>query len=248
MARGWTTCATAAGTLTLGHRRLAIIDLSVAGQQPMETPDGRFCISFNGEIYNHRALRAELQAKGVEFRSTCDTEVLLHAFARGGPSCLPSLLGMFAFVILDRTERKLWLVRDRFGIKPLYLLRTHAGLAVASEIKQFLGFPGFAPRLNRLAAFDFLASGYLDTTDRTMFEGVHQLEPGTLAELDIDSPTPTLSRWYELPESGALSLSPRAAASQFGDLLHDSVRLHLESDVTVGPASAEGSTVRRSCV
>src|SRR6185437_8842250 len=108
------------GALGLGHRRLAIIDLTPSGQQPMQTPDGRFIISYNGEIYNFRELRIELESLGHQFRSRSDTEVLLQAFARWGKGALKRLNGMFAFALWDRAERRLLLARDRYGIKPIY--------------------------------------------------------------------------------------------------------------------------------
>ncbi|MFH2098422.1 MAG: asparagine synthetase B, partial [Pseudomonadota bacterium] len=119
----------------LAHRRLSILDLSPAGHQPMATPDGRFWIVFNGEIYNYLELGRELSSLGVDFVSRSDTEVLLHAFAQWGTKAFSRLVGMFALAGYDAREKRLWLARDFFGIKPLYYVRWPGGLAFASEIK-----------------------------------------------------------------------------------------------------------------
>jgi len=129
---------------TLGHRRLSIIDVSAAGHQPMLSEDGRYALTFNGEIYNYRELRRELEAKGRRFRTDTDTEVLLAAFGEWGEECLPRLNGMFAFAIWDVKERRLTLARDRLGIKPLYYAQVPgangvgASFIFASEVKAIL--------------------------------------------------------------------------------------------------------------
>ena len=131
----------------LGHTRLAIVDLSPAGHQPMRLGD--LALAYNGEIYNHRELRCELEAEGVVFRGQSDTEVLIHAWAHWGADVLPRLNGMFAFVIVDRVRGELFAARDRFGIKPLYYWHSPAGvLAFASEIKQFTVLPGWRATLD----------------------------------------------------------------------------------------------------
>jgi Asparagine synthase (glutamine-hydrolyzing) len=130
------------GPVGLGHRRLAIIDLSPGGRQPMLTPDGELAIVYNGEIYNFQELRAELQALGHRFTSSSDTEVLLHAYREWGPACLERLNGMFAFAMWERTTRRLFLARDRYGIKPLYYWTDGTRFAFASEIKAFFDLPG----------------------------------------------------------------------------------------------------------
>ena len=130
------------GMLGLGHRRLSILDLSSLGHQPMSTPDGRYWIVFNGEIYNFRELRPDLETKGYTFRSASDTEVLLALFAEYGPDMLHRLRGMFALAIWDAREERLWLARDRIGIKPLYYTCQGGRFLFASEIKAILAFPG----------------------------------------------------------------------------------------------------------
>src|SRR5262245_8097853 len=132
-----------------GHRRLSIVDLSPAGHQPMCTADRRYWIVYNGEIYNYVELRAELELLGLRFNSHVVTEVILEAYAQWVERCLDHFNGMFAFVLLDRTARRVLIARDRFAVKPLYFWRSPEGLvAVASEIKQFSALPGWAPRLN----------------------------------------------------------------------------------------------------
>ena len=133
--------------VALGFRRLSIIDLA-GGDQPMETPDGRVAVCFNGEIYNHHALRATLEQAGHVFRTRSDTEVLLHGWEEWGADLLGHLRGMFAFVIYDRPRRMLFLARDPFGIKPLYYYATGDELLFASEVKAFLAHPSFEKRLD----------------------------------------------------------------------------------------------------
>ena len=166
----------------LGHRRLSIIDLSAAGHQPMCTGDRRYWIVYNGEIYNHVELRAELEKLGHAFVSHSDTEVILHAYREWGERCLDRFNGMFAFVLLDRTARRVFAARDRFGVKPLYLWRSPQGLvAMASEIKQFSTLPGWSPRVNGQRVYEFLNWGLLDHTEETLFDGVRELRGGGYA-------------------------------------------------------------------
>ena len=127
-----------AADVVLGHRRLAILDLDPRANQPMLSPDGRYCVVFNGEIYNFRELRSELETQGEIFRTTSDTEVLLSLYARLGERMLPRLRGMFAFAVWDSRSRELFLARDAYGIKPLYYARTNRGLIFASQVKAVL--------------------------------------------------------------------------------------------------------------
>ncbi len=226
--------------LTLGHRRLSIIDLSEAGHQPMRSRDGEFSIVFNGEIYNHSPLRERLEHDGVRLRSNCDTEVLLETFARRGTDCLEDLQGMFAFVVYDHSRRIITAVRDRFGIKPLYMIRIGSQLAFASEIKQFIDFAGFRPHVDPCSAFDFLASGFIDHTDRTMFKNVVQVDPGSMVEIDVDTLEIRRRRWYDLPSPGSIQCSSREAAERYGSILRESVGMHVVADVPVGSCLSGG--------
>ena len=166
------------GEAILGHRRLAIIDLSPAGRQPMLTADGCYALTYNGEIYNFRELRTELEAKGAQFHSRTDSEVALNAFAAWGPAAFERFNGMFALALWDRRERALWLARDRFGVKPLYYAQAGSSLLFASEVKAFLEHPDFAARMDPAALAEYFTFQNL-YTDRTLFEGVRMLPAGS---------------------------------------------------------------------
>jgi asparagine synthase (glutamine-hydrolysing) len=234
----------AEGPVVLGHRRLAIVDLSAAGAQPMHR-DERYVIVFNGEVYNHVELRAELEAHGHRFGSHTDTEVILAAYVQWGEGCLDRFNGMWAFLIYDRQARTLLIARDRFGIKPLYYwVAPDGGVAFASEIKQFTSLPGWRARLNSQRTYDFLNWGVIDHTDETLFAGVFQLRGGEKAMLRMeDRPEPgqriRAQRWYSLPE-GESDLPYAGATSRVRELLGDSVRLHLRADVPVGSCLSGG--------
>ena len=169
------------GTVGLGHTRLAIIDLE-AGQQPMATTDGRYVGVFNGEIYNFRELREELEGLDYQFRTRSDTEVLLAAFRQWGQDCLLRLDGMFAFAIYDIAEQKLFLARDRTGIKPLYYHHGPWGLVFGSELKSILVWPHVSRRINPEALADFLVLGY-PLTPATGFRDCYELNPGSYLEV-----------------------------------------------------------------
>jgi asparagine synthase (glutamine-hydrolysing) len=239
--RGWQEFASASGPVALGHRRLAIIDVSDAGLQPMPDASGRFSIVFNGEIYNYIELRAEMRAKGEVFVSDSDTEVLLRAYMIWGEACLSRLRGMFALLIWDAHEKTLFAARDRYGIKPLYVASNAAGIAFGSEIKQLLGLGGVSGRMNVARVHDFLASGMSDHTAETMFEGVTQLRGGECLTVRAGSAqlSTTVARWYPIG-AGDVALSDAAATERFRDLLTDAVRLHLRSDVRVGSCLSGG--------
>jgi asparagine synthase (glutamine-hydrolysing) len=227
----------------LGHRRLSILDTSDAGLQPMQFGNGRYWISYNGEIYNYIELRTELTGLGHVFRSHSDTEVLLAAYQTWGPDCLHRFNGMFAFVLFDRLEQRIFAARDRLGVKPLYFWQSpHGDLHFASEIKQFTGLPGWAARLQRARSYDFLAWGLTDHTRDTCFQDVFQLLPGHCLTFRInvpeDCPAPgkpwtAERRWYRL-KSSAVAQSLPDAAQELKRLLRNAVSLRLRSDVRVG--------------
>jgi asparagine synthase (glutamine-hydrolysing) len=181
------------GHLGLGHRRLAIIDLSPAGHQPMVSADHRYVLTYNGEVYNFRELRAELEALGYWFRSRTDSEVVLNALAAWGTAALGRFNGMFAFALWDRKERKLLLARDRYGIKPLYLARQGNFFAFASEQKAIRAAQGFRTRLDRRALLEYFTFQNI-FTDRTLDEDVKLLPPGHYAVLDLGRDAPELTR------------------------------------------------------
>jgi asparagine synthase (glutamine-hydrolysing) len=164
----------------LGHRRLAILDLSPSGHQPMSTPDGRYTIVFNGEVYNYRELRKPLEDEGLTFHSTSDTEVILALYAREGPECVTRFRGMFALAIWDALDKALFLARDRMGIKPLYLWPRPGGLGFASELKAIRALPGGPSEIKPEAVAAYLAWGSVPEP-KTVLKGVDNLGPGTWA-------------------------------------------------------------------
>lgn len=173
------------GPVGLGHRRLSIIDLSLAGHQPMATDDGRFVLTYNGEIYNFRELRAELEAQGYQFHSRTDTEVLLKAYMHWGQDCLTHFNGMFAFAILDKKERTVFLARDRYGIKPLYIFRRRGVLLFGSEIKCFMQHPEFSVRMNLPGLLEYMTfQNFL--TDQTLFEDVQLMPAGSYMKINLN--------------------------------------------------------------
>jgi len=223
-------------SIGLGHRRLAIIDLSPLGHQPMTTEDGRCWVTYNGEIYNHVELREELRAKGYRFRSASDTEVLLAAYQEWNEACVTRFNGMFAFAIWDRDRRRLFCARDRMGVKPFYYSWDGARFAFASEIKGLLS-AGLRPSPNQRAVFDYLDGACLDHSEDTFFEGIRQLPPAHTLTVDTQV---TVQRYWGLPPCGEAGLSMRDAAERFRHLFRDAVRLRLRSDVPIGTCLSGG--------
>ena len=229
------------GDAVLLHTRLSILDLSAAGHQPMSTPDGRFHLSFNGEIYNYVELRDELELLGRAFRSGTDTEVLLAAYAEWGATSFERLVGMFAISLVDADRRVLVLARDHFGIKPLYYAKLDGGLAFASEIPPLLELQGSSRRANPQRVFDYLRFGRTDHGAETMFEGILQVEAGHYIEVPLDTPNRLVERQYwSLEPQPVDGLSLDEAADRLHELFLDSVRIHLRSDVPVGAAFSGG--------
>lgn len=233
------------GDLVLGHRRLAILDLSEAAHQPQATPDGRFALAYNGEIYNYRELRAELESEGAQFTSTGDAQVLLIALARWGPRrTVERLNGMFAFAFFDAATQELWLARDRLGIKPLHVAAVGQRVLVASEIKAFLAHPAFEARADRHVVATVAARSRIDAP-WTLFEGVETPPAGALWRI-----TPSgieRGQWYEVLErldvARLIRGRDRTSAEVLGELetrLRESVSLHLVSDVPVATMCSGG--------
>ncbi|MBI4869971.1 MAG: asparagine synthase (glutamine-hydrolyzing) [Candidatus Riflebacteria bacterium] len=223
----------AAGDVALGHCRLAILDLTAAGHQPMSSPDGRFVIVFNGEIYNYLELRRELEARGERFSGHSDTDVLLRAYQVWGPPCLDKLLGMFAFAVWDREDGHLFLARDRAGKKPLVYYWDGARFAFASELKALLEVPGCEPVLDPACVELFLALGYVPAPG-AIFRNLRKLEAGHF--LRVRAGTLELQRYWR-PESAVQSEpspTPRARLSTFRALFSRAVSLRLRSDVPIG--------------
>ena len=172
------------GAVGLGHRRLSIIDLSPAGHQPMISADHRFVLSYNGEVYNYRELRTDLEAEGVWFRSQTDSEVVLYALARWGTDALLRFNGMFALALWDRQEQQLLLARDRYGIKPLYYARQGQTFSFGSEQKAILEQPQFERKLNKPALLEYFTFQNI-FTDQTLLEDIYLLPAGHYATLDV---------------------------------------------------------------
>ncbi len=225
--------------LALAHRRLSILDLSPAGHQPMLLEGEDLAISYNGEIYNYIEVRDELVKLGRKFRTASDTEVILQAWAQWGKAALHKFNGMFAFVLVDSKLQKLYAVRDRFGVKPLYFTESNNYLAFASEVKQLRVLPDYSFQLNQRIAFDYLRHSLLDHATETFDIGIHQVMPGTLLEIDIYSCKTKTEKWYHLiPKKFTGSFDE--ACQEFRRLLKDSVRLRLRSDVPIGSALSGG--------
>jgi asparagine synthase (glutamine-hydrolysing) len=220
----------AAGPIALGHRRLAIIDLSERGRQPMSYLGGRFVIVFNGEIYNYLELRHELEQRGHQFATDTDTEVLLASFAAYGDECVERLNGMFAFAIWDAHARRLFMARDRVGIKPLYYTVSDEGIRFASEAKALFEYGDVAAEVDRELIPTYMAFGYVPG-ERSLFKGVRKLLPGhTLCAADGRV---EVRPYWELP-SEKTSSSPDEIADELRALLLDATRLQLRSDVPIG--------------
>src|SRR6185503_656167 len=182
-----------AAGLGLGFRRLAIVDLTAEGHQPMPSADGRWVIVFNGEVYNHRALRAELEALGHRFRGHSDTEVMLEAMSAWGvEAAVRRFNGIFAFAAWDRRERRLHLVRDRHGVKPLYYGWAGSTLLFGSELKALRAHPAFTRRVDRGALALLLHYGYVESP-YAIVEGVRKLAPGSVLTVSADSTAATAS-------------------------------------------------------
>ena len=222
------------GHCVLGHRRLSIIDLSAHANQPMGSTDSKLHLVFNGEIYNYLELKSELRADWT-FGSESDTEVLLAALAKWGPTCLNRLIAMFAFALWDDEKQELFVARDRFGVKPLYFTTLPDGtFAVASEVKALLalGTPSYP---DQVAWATYLAYGLYDHSDRTFWKGINALRPGH--SLRWRDGSISIERWYDLGDVEARCEDPRCetqVAEEYMNLMIESVRLRFRSDVPIG--------------
>ncbi len=224
------------GNVGLGHRRLAIIDLSPLGHQPMISADHRYAFSYNGEIYNFRELRAELEAAGYSFRSKTDTEVVLYALAHWGTAALERFNGMFAFALWDRKERSLLLARDRYGIKPLYVARQGGSLWFASEQKAILADTAFRRALDKKALLEYFTFQNI-FTDRTLLEDIQLLPAGHYLTIDFSAGKPEVKRtayWdyrFREPDRPARK---EEYVEELDRLFRQAVNRQLISDVELG--------------
>ncbi|MDO8489094.1 MAG: asparagine synthase (glutamine-hydrolyzing), partial [Candidatus Omnitrophota bacterium] len=220
------------GPIGLGHRRLAIIDISPAGKQPMSNEDASIWITCNGEIYNFLDLRDRLIKKGHKFRSASDTETIIHAYEEWGTDCLKYLNGMFAFALWDAAKQRLWLVRDRLGIKPLFYHSAPNSLIFGSEIKAILAHPDINRKLNYEALAYYLALNYAPAP-HTLFFGINQLLPGHYLIVSQEGQVQDTEYW-DLVFKENECRDEKFYINEFTNLLEDSVRLRLASDVPFG--------------
>ncbi len=222
----------------LGHRRLAIIDLSERGAQPMQNADGSFVITFNGEIYNYQPLRAQLEAKGYSFKSACDTEVLLHLYAEKGPDMVHDLRGMYAFVIWDARRKELFLARDPFGIKPLYYADDGRTFRAASQVKALLAGGQIDISPDPAGHVGFFLWGHVPEP-YTMYKGIRSLPAGTYLRVD-EKGEQTLKNFFSIPaifakaDHSPFQCNAKEMHEKLREALLDTVRHHLIADVPVG--------------
>jgi asparagine synthase (glutamine-hydrolysing) len=222
------------GPAAIGHRRLAIIDLSAAGNQPMHSPDGRYVLTYNGEIFNFLELRRELENAGCAFRSRTDSEVVLHAYAMWGEACLLRFNGMFAFAVWDRVRKELFVARDRYGVKPVYYAFVNHTFAFGSEIKAILEVPGMRRGLDRDALLEYFTfQNYL--TNRTLFADVRLVPAGTHATIDMNGGEPRFVRYWDFDfREPTERVDEREYVEELDRLFTQAVRRQLVSDVDVG--------------
>jgi len=219
------------GPVGLGMRRLSIVDLAT-GHQPISNEDETAWIVFNGEIYNHAELREQLQARGHRYRTNSDTETIIHLYEEYGCNCVRHLRGMFAFAIWDTKKQRLFIARDRLGIKPLYYRLTPQSLAFGSEIKVILA-EGTQPAFNRRVLPEYLAFGYVSGSE-SFYEGITKLMPGHTMEVGLDGRV-RIERYWDLPVTDEDSArGENYYVEQYRDLLEQAVNSHLMSDVPLG--------------
>ena len=224
------------GRLALAHRRLAIFDLSQAGAQPMRSLSGRYEITYNGAVYNFLELRTTLEQNGIRFRTNTDTEVILAAYERWGPQCLLRFNGMWSFAIWDRHLRHLFVARDRFGVKPLYVLVGTRRFAFASELKAFLYLDGFYPSANAQALEARLAGNF---SDHILLQGIESIPPGHY--LDVTPDGRKYQRWWNtLDHIVSVPSDLRKQAEEFRHLLFDACRLRQRCDVPLATSLSGG--------
>lgn len=218
----------------LGHRRLSVIDTSAAAHQPMWDPTGRYCIVYNGEVFNYRELRDVLQDRGIALRSQSDTEVLLQLYILEGRNCLPRLTGFFAFCVYDKVEQSFFIARDRFGVKPLLYLFDEDKFIFASEMKTMLQY-GIDRALDHASLVAYLQLNYIPAP-HTIFEHVKKLLPGHC--LKVSARSINIEKWYDIPfdETGVASntMSFEEAKNRFATLLEKAVQDRLIADVPLG--------------
>lgn len=231
------------GPVGLGHCRLSIIDLSPLGHQPMANEDGSLWIVFNGEIFNYIELKKELSALGHKFKSNTDTEVILCAYREWGAECLQRFNGMWAFAIWDAEKKQIFCSRDRFGIKPFYYFKNDDSLVFGSEIKSLLALDSIKREAEEERVFNYLFYGIEDYDDKTFFKNIKQLSGSHYMIIDLSGTEPKLEikKWYTFFDRDAIDYSTSVNdEKELINLLQDSVRIRLRSDVPVGSCLSGG--------
>lgn len=212
----------------LAHRRLSIIDLSAAAAQPMQLNE-RYCLSFNGEIYNYLELRTELSALGATFQSNSDAEVLLQAYHFWGAQCLQRFNGMWAFAIYDQEQNTLFCARDPYGVKPFYYLDNTAHFGFASEIKALLDIPSYEATANTAALLTYFGLSKIETQSEGFFKGIHELQPGHSLTYDLTTQQKSIEKYYLTKH-----IEAKKAQNEFKAQLENAVALRLRADVPLG--------------
>lgn len=242
--KGYKTFEFESSMLTIGQTRLSIIDLTDGGHQPMTSIDERYTIVFNGEIYNYLELKQELELLGVKFRSNSDTEVLLNAWIKWGPSCLTKLNGMFSFVVFDTVTLKITLVRDAFGIKPLFYYQEGNNFYFSSELNALIKLLDKVPSPNYQSAYDYLVWSKYDNDANTFLDGVFQLQPSHFITLELGNTSekkmvikPQRWWWPKIKES---EISFSEASNKIREIFIKNVKLQMRSDVPIGAALSGG--------
>jgi asparagine synthase (glutamine-hydrolysing) len=221
-----------AGSVGIAMRRLSIVDLAT-GHQPLSNEDGSVWIVFNGEIYNHTSLAEKLQSRGHQYRTHSDTETIIHLYEEYGPDCVQHLRGMFAFAIWDARRQRLFIARDRLGIKPLYYQLTSQRIIFGSEIKVILAFPGSSARFDRAVLPEYLAFGYL-SEEQTFYSGIRKLMPGHWMEVGASGQV-RIERYWDLPVTQDQYSRPESYYIEtYREMLEQAVNGHLMSDVPLG--------------
>ncbi len=220
----------------LGHNRLSILDLSPLGHQPMVSDCGDFIIVYNGEVYNFKSIRKELQELGVKFKSNSDTEVILYAFREWGIDCVEKFIGMFAIAILDKKSTKLTLIRDRAGVKPLYYYFYDNTFLFSSELKSFYQHPNFKKELNKSILPYYFQFGYIPAP-HTIFKNCYKLEPGSYLEYDIKHLTFDIKKYWDIDDyyqKEKFDANEKEILKELENILEDAVNLRMIADVPVG--------------
>lgn len=229
--------------LGLVHRRLSIIDLSAHGHQPMPYANGKIQIVFNGEIYNYREIKSELQSLGYKFESDSDTEVILAAYLQWGKNCVLRFMGMWAFAIYDFEKNCLFISRDRFGIKPLYYHYENGKLVFASEIKAILQDKSIAKKLNQKNLFEYLSYGKIADPYQTLFQNIVELPAACNLMYQLDDDKLKIEKYYDLEESSLAlrnSILPNNYFQEYENRFNESISMHLRADVSIGTCLSGG--------